>query len=122
MEMVAALADTASIAGRSEDLCVLRVGYGPVDPVARVTWNPLDVPWMDERSLASLLVSLEASVYGSALPLAGRTAAVAFLASVIRLYRETSKWFTFCNLYDVCVNPHRLEVLLDDYVDDVFSA
>ena len=121
MEMVAALADTASIAGRSDELFVLRVGYGPVDPAARVTWNPLDVPWMDERSLASLLVSLEASVHGSALPLAGRTAAVAFLASVIRLYRATSKWFTFCNLYDVCVNPHRLEVLLDDYVDDVFS-
>ena len=121
MEMVAALADTASIAGRNEDLCVLRVGYGPADPAARVTWNPLDVPWMDERSLASLLVSLEASVHGSALPSFGRTAAVAFLASVIRLHREMSKWFTFCNLYDVCVDSQRLEVLLDDYVDDVFS-
>ena len=100
---------------------MLQVGYGPDDPAARVTWNPLDVPWMDERSLASLLVSLEASVHGSALPLVGRTAAVAFLAAVIRLYRETSQWFTFCNLYEVCVDPHRLEVLLDDYVDDVFS-
>ena len=121
MGLVAAVADTASIAGRSEDVSVLRVGYGPDDPAARVTWNPLDVPWMDERSLASLLVSLEASVHGSALPSFGRTAAVEFLASVIRLYRETSKWFTFSSLYLVCVEPERLPNLLDDYVDDVYS-
>ncbi len=71
-------------------------------------WNPLDADWMDSYSLAYSVAGLMNQLFGRGKEPFWQQASTNLIRNIIELFRVTTGWVTFKDIYNCAIDPKLL--------------
>ena len=93
--------------GRGEDY--LEIGLN-----SHWQWNPLDADWMDSYSLAYSVAGLMNQLFGRGKEPFWQQASTNLIRNIIELFRVTTGWVTFKDVYNCAISPVLLGKLITE--------
>ena len=76
-------------------------------------WNPLDADWMDSYSLAYSVAGLMNQLFGRGKEPFWQQASTNLIRNIIELFRITTGWVTFKDVYNCAIDPELLGKLIN---------
>ena len=77
-------------------------------------WNPLDADWMDSYSLAYSVAGLMNQLFGRGKEPFWQQASTNLIRNIIELFRVTTGWVTFKDVYNCAIDPKLLGSMISD--------
>ncbi len=77
-------------------------------------WNPLDADWMDSYSLAYSVAGLMNQLFGRGKEPFWQQASTNLIRNIIELFRVTTGWVTFKDVYNCAISPVLLGKLITE--------